>query len=49
VFTLMALDVARLAVAGVFKGPDVRSAAAAHVLGTASVTGRYALNPKVRL
>ncbi len=49
VFTLMALGVARLPVAGVFKGPDVRSAAAAHVLGTASVSGRYALNPKVRL
>ena len=49
VFTLMALDVARLPVAGIFKGADVRSAAAAHVLGTASVSGRYALNPKVRL
>ncbi len=49
VFTLMALGVARLPVAGVFKGPDVRSAAAAHVLGTASMSGRYALNPKVRL
>ena len=49
VFTLMALDVARLPVAGVFKGPDVRTAAAAHVLGSASVSGRYALNPKVRL
>ena len=49
VFTLMALGVARLPVAGVFKGPDVRSAAATHVLGTASVSGRYALNPKVRL
>ena len=48
VFTLIALDIARLPVAGVFKGPDVRSAMAAHVLGTASVTGRYALNPKVR-
>jgi hypothetical protein len=49
VFTLTALDVARLGVAGVFKGSDVRSAAAGHVLGSASVTGRYTLNPKVRL
>ena len=49
VFTLMALDVARLGVAGVFTGADVRSAAAGSVLGSASVTGRYTLNPNVRL
>ena len=49
VFTLMALDVARLGVAGVFTGPEVRNAVAGRVLGTASVTGRYTLNPKVRL
>ena len=49
VFTLMALDVPRLDVAGMFRYPDVRSAAAGHVLAQASVTGRYALNPTVRL
>jgi Raf kinase inhibitor-like YbhB/YbcL family protein len=49
VFTLMALDVARLGVTGVFTGTDVRKATAGHVLGTASVAGRYTLNPKVRL
>ena len=47
VFTLMALDVARLGVAGVFTGPDVRNAVAGHVLAKASVTGRYTLNPAV--
>ena len=48
-FTLMALDVPRLGVSGVFKGADVRNAAAGHVLAQASVTGRYTLNLKVRL
>jgi len=36
-------------VAGVFKGPDVRNAAAGHMLAQASVTGRYTLNPTIRL
>jgi len=49
VFTLMALDVRRLEVAGVFAGSDVRNAAASHLLAQASVTGRYTLNPKLRL
>jgi len=49
VFTLMALDVRRLEVAGVFAGSDVRNAAASHLLAKASVTGRYTLNPKLRL
>ena len=49
VFTLFALDVPRLEVAGVFTGADVRKAMAGHVLGEASVTGRYTLNPAVRL
>lgn len=49
VFTLYALDVPRLAVAGVFTGGDVRAAMAGHVLGQAAVTGRYTLNPAVRL
>ena len=47
-FTLMALDVPRLGVSGVFKGADVRNAAIGHVLAQASITGRYTLNPNVR-
>ena len=49
VFTLYALDVPRLGTAGVFTGADVRKAMAGHILGEASVTGRYALNPAVKL
>ncbi len=49
VFSLFALGVARLGAAGVFTGAEARNAMAAHVLGKASVTGRYTLNPKVRL
>jgi Raf kinase inhibitor-like YbhB/YbcL family protein len=49
VFTLMALDVRRLDVAGAFSGSDVRNAAASHLLAKASVTGRYTLNPTLRL
>ena len=49
VFTLYALDVLRLDVAGIFKGGDVRQAMAGHILAEASVTGRYALNPAVKL
>jgi Raf kinase inhibitor-like YbhB/YbcL family protein len=49
VFTLYALDVARLETGGVFTGADVRRALAGHVLGEAAITGRYTLNPKVRL
>jgi len=49
VFTLYALDVARLPVDGVFTGPDVRKAIAGHILAEASVTGRYTLNPALSL
>jgi Raf kinase inhibitor-like YbhB/YbcL family protein len=49
VFTLYALDVARLAVEGAFTGADVRRAMAGHVLAQAAVTGRYTLNPAVTL
>ena len=49
VFTLYALDMPRIAVAGVFTGADVRVAMAGHVLGKAAVTGRYTLNPTVSL
>ena len=49
VFTVYALDVPRLAVEGRFGGADARRAMAGHVLAQASVTGRYALNPSVRV
>ncbi len=49
VFTLYALDVERLELDGAFAGADARSAIAGHVLAEASVTGRYTLNPAVRL
>jgi Raf kinase inhibitor-like YbhB/YbcL family protein len=48
VFTLYALALARLPVAGVFTGADVRKAMSGHVLGQASVTGVYSLNPALR-
>jgi len=49
VFTLYALDVPRLAVSGVFGGPEALAAMKGHVLAQAAVTGRYTLNPKVSL
>ena len=48
VFTLFALGVARLDVSGAFTGAQARAAMARHVLGQASVTGCYTLNPAVR-
>ncbi|HUJ00499.1 MAG TPA: YbhB/YbcL family Raf kinase inhibitor-like protein [Usitatibacter sp.] len=49
VFTVYALDVERLPVEGVFRGPDVRQTVQRHVLAQASITGRYSLNPAVKL
>lgn len=49
VFTVYALDVPRLAVPDRFTGEDARRAMDGHVLARASVTGRYSLNPSVRL
>ncbi|MEP7205788.1 MAG: YbhB/YbcL family Raf kinase inhibitor-like protein [Casimicrobiaceae bacterium] len=49
VFTLHALDVPRLDLQGTFTGADVRRAMLGHVLAEAAVTGRYTLNPEVRL
>jgi len=49
VFTVFALDVARLPLEGAFEGADVRRAIQGHVLAQASITGRYALNPGVKL
>jgi Raf kinase inhibitor-like YbhB/YbcL family protein len=49
VFTVYALDVERLPVAGAFGGHDVRRAVHQRVLAQAAITGRYALNPDVKL
>ena len=49
VFTVFALDVAKLAVEGAFTGAQVREAMKGHVLAQAAITGRYTLNPAVRL
>ncbi|HUX26677.1 MAG TPA: YbhB/YbcL family Raf kinase inhibitor-like protein [Burkholderiales bacterium] len=47
VFTLYALDSARCAVSGAFKGAEVLKAIEGHVLAEASLTGTYTLNPKL--
>ena len=49
VFTLHALDIERLPLASRFCGNDARAAMAGHVLASAALTGRYTLNPEVRL
>jgi hypothetical protein len=49
VFTVYALDVARLGVEGAFGGADVRRAVEGHVLAQAAITGRYTLNPAVKI
>jgi len=49
VFTVFALDVPRLALEGAFGGAEARRAMEGHVLAQASVTGRYTLNPRVKL
>lgn len=46
-FTLYALDVARCPVEGVFAREQVLEAIKGHVLGQASITGTYTLNPKL--
>jgi Raf kinase inhibitor-like YbhB/YbcL family protein len=47
VFTVFALDVERLPVEGRFNGPQAREAMRGHILGEASLTGLYSLNPAV--
>lgn len=47
VFTLNALNVARLEVHGALTGKNVTSALAGHVISEARFTGTYSLNPKV--
>ena len=48
VFTVYALDVAKLAVAGKFTGDEALMALKPHVLAQASLTGTYTLNPALR-
>ena len=48
VFTLYALDIDRVALGGTFTGTQVLEAIRGHVIGQASLMGRYALNPAVR-
>ena len=45
VFTLYALDIARVPVEGKFTGAQVRDAIKGHVLAQASFSGSYTLNP----
>lgn len=49
VFTLHALDVPSLVLPERFGGAEVATAMQGHVLAQASLTGRYTLNPDVRL
>jgi len=49
VFTLYALDVPKLDVRGRFTAKQALDALQGHVLAKASVTGRYTLNPSVKL
>ena len=48
VFTLYALDIAKVPVEGIFKAPAVLDAIKGHILAQASITGLYSLNPSVR-
>ena len=49
VFTLYALDIARLPVEGSFTGPQVRDALIDHVLDAATLSGTYTLNRRLRV
>ena len=49
VFTVYALDVAKLTLPARFGGKEVREAVRGHVLAQASLTGRYSLNPAVKV
>lgn len=47
-FTVYALDVPTVAVEGTFTSQEVLAAAEGHVLGQASLTGKYTINPDAR-
>lgn len=48
-FELHALDVERCPVEGSFTAAQVQAAIQGHVLASAGITGRYSLNPRIRL
>jgi len=48
VFTVYALDIDEVPVEGKFTGDDVKKAIEGHILGQASITGTYTLNPRLR-
>ena len=48
VFTVFALDIDKLPLAGKFGGPEVRTAMHGHILAQASLTGTYTLNPQLQ-
>ncbi|EIT69094.1 MULTISPECIES: YbhB/YbcL family Raf kinase inhibitor-like protein [Hydrocarboniphaga] len=48
-FEVFALDVESLSVQADFTAADVLKAVEGHVLASASLTGRYSLNPRIRL
>ena len=48
VFTVFALDVAKLDVEGRLTGQQLRAAMQGHVLAQASLTGTYTLNPALK-
>ncbi len=47
VFTVYALDTESLGLSGEFDGQDAMKAMEGHILGQASITGTYTLNPEV--
>jgi len=49
VFTVFALDVARLDIDGKLTGQQLRAAMQGHILAEASLTGTYTLNPLLNL
>lgn len=49
IFTVYALDVAKLPADGKLTGQQLRDAMQGHILGEASLTGIYTLNPAVKL
>jgi len=48
-FELLAVDLERCPVNGEFTAYQVRQALNGHILSSAAITGRYALNPLIRL
>ncbi len=48
-FEVFALDIATLDLPAGFGAADVLAAVESHVLASASITGRYSLNPRIRL